>query len=72
MALTLKEAGKPGEAESLLRDWIEERPSSLIGLRSLARLLDETGREREADELWSTILEIRPHDEEAASAAGQR
>lgn len=72
MALTMKEAGKPGEAESLLRDWIEERPSSLIGLRSLARLLDETGREHEADELWSTILEIRPHDEEAASAASRR
>jgi arylsulfatase A-like enzyme/Tfp pilus assembly protein PilF len=68
---TLEEAGRLSEAEGAVRDWLEGHPSSLVGLRTLARLLDKTGGRDEARETWRAILELRPGDSEAAAALNE-
>lgn len=64
-----RQARREGEAESLLRDLLSERPQDAGGAFTLARLLIEQGRPRAAGEVLRRCFEGAGHDADVAIRA---
>lgn len=70
LAIALRELGRIGEAEQLLRALCADQPGFLPALDNLAALLLETGRATEAEALARRALALAPDDAAAHNNLG--
>ncbi len=66
----LTQGNRAGEAYNALKEWAERNPTSAEPRIELARLYQESGDKRSADDLLSQALQIDPNSARAYAAIG--
>ncbi len=61
-AIALNSAGRPADAQRLLRDWIAREPNDIDAIRSLSALDLQNNRVAEAEKNLGAVLALQPSD----------
>lgn len=71
LAVLLNEEGRTDEAFRLLEGWANKKPSAAAPKVELARLSEETGKYKNAEDYLQEALTVDPHDSRAWAALGR-
>ncbi|WP_044564331.1 tetratricopeptide repeat protein, partial [Azospirillum sp. B4] len=71
LGLLLHQAGRPDEAEPLLRETVATEPGFFEAWNSLGAVLLTLGRRDEAAAAWRTALRLNPSYDKAAANLGR-